>query len=125
MHSVPFLPMLDWFGEGGRGFIVFPWAPMDLKQAIALPGIHPLSRRQLATMVSQLASAIHRLCFRHAMVASTDGSTDLHLLGIIHGDVKPENVMMGSCDTIAVVRDGVERVSDWCIRLERIVWLVE
>lgn len=76
--------------------IVFECCSLNLYQIIlGEGGLRPLPRRHVAEMAYQIIEAIECTCNSFGRLRSTHRCVvDLHSVGLIHGDIKPNNIAL-------------------------------
>ena len=73
--------LVDYFLHGGHWCLVFEWLPGTALDALTARGFTGIPLPAVAIILRQLCTSLHAL----------------HTMGIVHSDIKPENVMLAGC----------------------------
>ena len=92
LPSTPFLPLLDCYTTGASLNLVLPFCPTDLSKVLRK---RPLSSPELKTLGLSMFEALDLL----------------HSKGIVHRDVKPDNVLISPLGTPMLGDFGLSRYS--------------
>ena len=84
------LPLIDWGFWNNRIFEVFPLL-IDSKSLYDIVKLKQIKNYNVKSLIKQTAEAIHAL----------------HKLGVVHQDIKPENLMISSKGKVIVIDFGV------------------